>query len=65
MKSGYPKARRLAKLDAAQFQRDLEALCHARPDRNKTERRIEVERVAAGPARAVPSRFSFSGLPPA
>ncbi len=47
MKSGYPQARRLAKLDGAQFQRDLEALCHARPDGNKIERRIEVERSSA------------------
>ena len=30
MKSAYPKVRRLAKLDGAQFQRDLEALCYAR-----------------------------------
>ena len=30
MKSAYPKVSRLAKLDGAQFQRDLEALCHAR-----------------------------------
>ncbi|MGH7746741.1 MAG: IS256 family transposase, partial [Candidatus Dormibacteria bacterium] len=29
MRSAYPKPRRLAKLDAAQFQRDLEALCYA------------------------------------
>ncbi len=30
MKSAYPKPRRLAKLDGAQFQRDLETLLHAR-----------------------------------
>lgn len=30
MKSAYPKVSRLAKLDGAQFQRDLETLCHAR-----------------------------------
>lgn len=30
MKSAYPRVSRLAKLDGAQFQRDLEALCHAR-----------------------------------
>ena len=30
MNSAYPKATRFGKLDAAQFQRDLEALCFAR-----------------------------------
>lgn len=30
MKSAYPKVRRLAKLDGVKFQRDLEALCHAK-----------------------------------
>lgn len=30
MKSAYPKVSRLAKVDGVQFQRDLEALCHAR-----------------------------------
>jgi len=30
VKSAYPRVSRLAKLDGAQFQRDLEALCHAR-----------------------------------
>lgn len=30
MRSAYPKVLRLAKLDATQFQSDLEALCYAR-----------------------------------
>ena len=30
MKSAYPKATRFGKLDAAQFQRDLETLCYVR-----------------------------------
>jgi len=30
VRSAYPKVHRLAKLDGAQFQRDLEALCYAR-----------------------------------